>query len=190
LRNIKINMGKVKIETGRLIIRTVKEEDAAGIYRYRSLPEVRKYQGCPKDLDEAKKQMAECARLAPNVPGTWYQFVVIEKSGGELIGDIAVHFTDGKQAELGYTLDPKFQKLGYATEAARAVLGWIFGTLKLHRVSCSADPRNETSIRVMKRMGMRFEGLFKKSYWTEEEGWTDDIIHALLKEEWENIDKA
>ena len=41
----------------------------------------------------------------------------------------------------------------------------------------------------MKRLGMRFEGLFEKSFWTEEEGWTDDIIHALLKEEWENIDK-
>jgi len=49
-----------------------------------------------------------------------------------------VHFTDGRQAELGYTLAPRYQGRGYATEGARAVLAWLFAKLKLHRVACSA----------------------------------------------------
>jgi RimJ/RimL family protein N-acetyltransferase len=178
-------MKGVEITTERLLLRTVRPGDAAAYYGYRSLPKVRRYQGCPKSLSEARRLMAACSALKPNTPRTWYQFAVIEKSGGAFMGDIAVHFTDGRQAELGYTLAPKFQGRGYATEAAAAVLGWLFGALKLHRVAASADPRNKASIVVMKRLGMRKEGYFKKSFWTGKE-WSDDVIYAVLKEDWKD----
>jgi RimJ/RimL family protein N-acetyltransferase len=172
-------MKSVEINTERLLLRTVRAGDAAAYYGCRSLPEVRRYQGCPKSLAEARRRLAVCAALKPNTPGTWYQFAIIEKAGGAFAGDIAVHFTDGRQAELGYTVAPRFQGLGYATEGARAVLAWLFGELKLHRVACSADPRNKASLAVMRRLGMRKEAHFKKSFWTGKE-WADDVVYAVL----------
>ncbi len=161
------------------MLRTVRPGDAAAYYGCRSLPQVRRYQGCPKSLAEARSRLAACAALKPNTPQTWYQFAVLEKSGGAYMGDIAVHFTDGRQAELGYTLAPKFQGRGFATEGARAVLAWLLGKLKLHRVVCTADPRNKPSLAVMRRLGMRREGYFKKSFWTGKE-WADDVLYAVL----------
>jgi len=172
-------MKGVEIYTERLLLRTVRPGDAAAYYGCRSLPAVRRYQGCPKSLAQAKRRLAACAALSPNTPRTWYQFAVIERASGAFAGDIAVHFTDGRQAELGYTLAPGFQGRGYATEAAKAVLAWLFDTLGLHRVSCSADPRNKPSLKVMRRLGMRKEAHFKKSFWTGKE-WADDIVYAVL----------
>lgn len=168
--------------TERLLLRTLLAQDAAAYYSCRSLPEVRRYQGCPKSLAEARRRLAVCAALKPNTPGTWYQFAIIERAGGVYAGDFAVHFTDGRQAELGYTVAPALQGRGYATEAARAVLAWLFGELKLHRVSCSADPRNKASLRVMRRLGMRKEAHFKNSFWTGKE-WADDVVYAVLNKD-------
>lgn len=174
-------MKGVEIKTERLLLRTMRPQDAAAYYACRSLPAVRRYQGCPASLAEARRRMKTCAALKPNTPRTWYQFAIIEKADGAYAGDIAVHFTDGRQAELAYTVAPKFQRRGYATEAAGAVLAWLFGKLRLHRVSCSADPRNKASLGVMRRLGMRKEAHFKKSFWTGKE-WTDDVVCAVLRE--------
>ncbi len=173
----------MEIKTGRLLLRTVRAEDAAAIYAYRSRPEVSRYQGRPKNLAAARRQTATAAATKPNTPRTWYQFAVIEAQSGALIGDIAVHFKGGRQAELGYTLAPEYQGRGYASEAARGALGWLFGPMKIHRVTATADPRNKPSLKVMRRLGLRKEGHFKKSFWTGKE-WADDAVYALLKEEW------
>jgi len=61
-------MKSVAITTERLLLRTVRAEDAAAYYGCRSLPEVRRYQGCPKSLAEARRKIAVCAALKPNTP--------------------------------------------------------------------------------------------------------------------------
>ena len=52
---------------------------------------------------------------------TWFQFVLIEKASGRLIGDIGIHFletdAENKQVEIGYTLDKNYRGKGYASEA-------------------------------------------------------------------------
>ena len=67
---------------------------------------------------------------------------------------------------------------GFATEAARAVLDHGFCTLALPRIAARADTPNVESIRLMERLGMRFE----------EERPIDGrptVHYALTREEWE-----
>lgn len=178
-------MKGIELKTGRLLLRTVKPSDAEGIFAYRSLPEIYKYQGRHENVGRTRRIITLTAAVKPNTPKTWYQLAMLEKESGRLIGDIGIHFTDqeNRQAEIAYTVAPEYQGRGYATEAAQCVLGYLFGKLKKHRVTATADPRNKGSIKIMKRIGMRKEAYFRKSFWTGK-AWTDDVAYAVLKEEW------
>jgi RimJ/RimL family protein N-acetyltransferase len=102
-----------------------------------------------------------------------------------LIGDCGFRVveSDPAQTEVGLTLAPEFQGKGYATEALRALLNYLFTALKKHRAFGSIDPRNVSSIKLQERVGMRKEAHFVKSLWFRGE-WVDDVIYALLAEEW------
>ena len=65
---------------------------------------------------------------------------------------------DHRRAELGYWVGVPYWGNGYATEAARAVVKYGFGTLGLHRIFASHFANNPASARVLRKIGMRYEG--------------------------------
>lgn len=89
------------------------------------------------------------------------------------------------QAEIGCTLYKVYHEKGYATEALKAIIDYLFVTLKKHRIIASVDPRNTASIQLIKRLRFRKEAHFKKSYYLRKK-WVDDIIYAMLDTEWDN----
>ncbi len=170
-----------------MVLRTVREEDVPAIYAYRSRADVGKYQTRYRRLADARRLIKRVREIALNTPNSWHQLAVLEKGGG-LIGDLGMHFTgkENRQAEIAYTIAPAYQGKGYATEAVLGMMGFMFGKLRKHRLIATADPRNKSSLKVMERVGMRREGYFKKSFWAGK-AWTDDVLYALLKEEWPAI---
>lgn len=173
----------VLIESERLILRKLIAQDTEAFFRYRSLEKVMEFQSFhPRTLKDAEDFIANTADEF-RLPDTWYQLAIVRKGEDQLLGDLGIHFIDDAQAEFGITLDPRFQKRGYAEEAAAAVLGFLFGKLEMHRVIASADPRNAASVHLLEKLGMRKEAHFVKSYQLEN-GWADDVVYALLEEEW------
>jgi RimJ/RimL family protein N-acetyltransferase len=126
------------------------------------------------------------AGTEPGVPGKWYQVGIFLLDSGKLIGDCGFRVVkdDPEQAEIGITLAPEFQNKGYATEAVKALLHYLLVSLNKHRVFGSVDPRNTSSMRLLERIGMRKEAHFVKSLQFRGE-WVDDMIFAMLAEEWE-----
>jgi RimJ/RimL family protein N-acetyltransferase len=90
---------------------------------------------------------------------------------------------DARQCEIGFTIAPRYQGRGYATEAVRLLAGYLFarGT---HRITACCDERNTASVAVLERLAMRREGHLRQSTWAKGE-WTDDLLYALLHEEWQ-----
>ena len=109
-------------------------------------------------------------------------FRIILADENRLIGDMGISFTNhnNMQAELGCTLHKDYQKKGYATEALKAIVDYLFGTLDKHRIIASVDPRNTASIQLIERLGFRKEAHFKESYYLRGD-WVDDIIYVQLK---------
>jgi len=173
------------ILTERLFIRKLETNDAQYFYKYRSLPEVYKFQSfIPKNTKDIKVFFERLSEL-PNIQNTWFQLAVCIKDENKLIGDIGIHFLeDNAQTEIGYTLNPDFQGIGYAKEAVTAVIRYLFFVLGKHRIIASVDPDNKKSIRLLERIGMRKEAHFVKSIKTNDK-WMDDCIYAILKEEWD-----
>lgn len=174
----------MNIETDRLQLRPININDKQAMWSYRSDAEANKYQGwIPKTLADVEEFIG---KLAPtfNQSQTWFQLAVIEKETGLLIGDIGIHFmgNENLQVELGYTIAKEKQGFGFATEALKSVIYFLFQTLKKHRITASADPRNIPSIKVLEKLGFRKEAHFIESYYQDGK-WLDDALYALLAKE-------
>jgi aminoglycoside 6'-N-acetyltransferase len=176
----------IYFETPRLILRPFKNEDILPFSRYRSDPEVAKYQGwdIPFTIEQAAKFVREMKAKIPGEAGQWYQIAIELKSSSKMIGDCAFHrfAQDPAQAEIGFTLAQDFHGQGYGTEAIFRLLEYLFVDLNLHRVRANCDPQNIASIRLLQKVGMRHEGCFVGSLWLKGE-WGSEDWYGMLKRE-------
>ena len=97
--------------------------------------------------------------------GTFYDWGVILKQNGRMIGTCGFTTIDCAHdaAEIGYVLNPDYHGMGIATEAVEAVLAFGFDKLLLHRIEARFMEGNDASLRVMEKVGMRFEGWRRES---------------------------
>lgn len=113
-------------------------------------------------------------------------FAVTRREDGLLVGAVGL-ILDGanETAELGYWIGKPYWGRGYASEAARAVVGWGFSALGLHRVHASHFPRNPASAAVLRRIGMRHEGRLREHVkkWGER---LDLERYGILRREFED----
>ena len=174
----------VELSTARLHLRPLEPADAKELFSYRSDRFINRYQGwIPANIEEAEQFISTRVSPVINVEGTWFQFAVSLKKDGNLIGDIGLRFFDNenRQVELGCTLDSKYHGKGYATEALREVIGYLFITLGKHRLIATIDPENTKSIQLFKRLGFSKEAHFRKCRMLNGT-WVDDLVYALLNE--------
>lgn len=85
--------------------------------------------------------------------GMWLLF---DKSSGELMGRAGLEYRETCQdgeLEMGYVIAPEYWRQGYATEACLAILRYAKDELKMGRVLCRVDEKNEASIRFLEKLG-------------------------------------
>jgi [ribosomal protein S5]-alanine N-acetyltransferase len=97
--------------------------------------------------------------------GTGTRLAVDRASDGTFIGWCSLNRwnPDYRSASLGYCFAEAAWGHGYATEAARVLLQWAFGTLDLNRVQAQTDTRNVASARVLEKLGFVREGMLRKT---------------------------
>ncbi|WP_312115867.1 GNAT family N-acetyltransferase [Brevibacillus reuszeri] len=173
-------------ETNRLVLRHFCLEDVDSFSKYRSNPLVSQFQSWENYTQEdAESFVNSQIDHKPNEPGSWFQFAIALVNSNELIGDCALHtpLAEPRIVEIGFTLAPEHQGKGYANEAVGALLDYIFHTQKKHKVIAFTDVRNEKSIRVLERIGMRREGHLLQNYMSKGH-WVDEYQYAILQTEW------
>jgi ribosomal-protein-alanine N-acetyltransferase len=84
--------------------------------------------------------------------GVW---VIIERHTSTVVGDIGFFGPPGvdQTVEVGYSVVPDRRERGYATEAARALLGWALAQPGISTVVAGCEPTNLPSIRTLERLG-------------------------------------
>ena len=133
------------------------------MYEYARDPEVTKYLTWSYYEDERDALKFLAYALPRYKSGDYYDWAVVEKSTGKMIGTCG--FTSfnlaANSAEVGYVLNRSRWGEELAPEALRAVLRFGFGYLGLHRIEAHYMVGNEKSLRVMQKVGMKFEGIHR-----------------------------
>jgi ribosomal-protein-alanine N-acetyltransferase len=90
--------------------------------------------------------------------GVW---VIIERDTGRLCGDIGFLGPPGPDGaiEIGYSVVPSCRRRGYATEAARALVGWALSRPDVRSVVAHCDTDNVASVRILEGLGFTRDGM-------------------------------
>ena len=149
----------MRIETPRLWLRPLREEDAEALADIFSHPSVVRYSGGRSpSLDEVRDGIQQ--HISGYYDERGYGLLAAElRDTGELIGRIGFLMTeidDSADAELHYHLAPAAWGNGLATEATRAVLRWGLENRDLEHVVAVIHPDNHASRRVAEKCGLTF----------------------------------
>lgn len=107
------------------------------------------------------------------------------RNDGRQIGGVGLRVDEQHQhAELGYWLGAPCWGKGYATEAAREMLRYGFENLQLHRIFASHFKHNPASGRILRKLGMRYEGCQREHLrkWGQ---FVDSELYGMLRRDWE-----
>jgi RimJ/RimL family protein N-acetyltransferase len=175
------------VRTERLLLRPLAMSDADALLAYRGRDDVSRYVPFePMSRDDIVERIAgRWARTELTDEGQSLTLGAQLAETGELAGDVVLfwHSREHADGELGYVFNPALAGRGYATEAAGAMLRLGFSELGLHRIVARIDERNEPSLRLARRLGMRQEARLVRNERFKGE-WSTEVDFAMLAEEW------
>jgi RimJ/RimL family protein N-acetyltransferase len=153
------------LETERLLLRQFSTDDAEFILALLNEPSFIRNIG-----DRGIRTLADAASYITNIPLASYAkngfglYAVILKETQKLIGMCGLIKRDSlEDVDIGYAFLPAFWGKGYAVESARAVKDYAKEVIGLKRLVAITDPANESSIRVLEKIGLRFEKMVRLS---------------------------
>lgn len=147
------------IETGRLSLREISEADAAFVLELLNDPDFKRNvadRGV-RTLEDARRYISE--RFVDGYRRHGFGFwLVEEKDAGTPVGICGLAKREQLPGiDIGYAFLAPFRSKGYAYESASAVLRHAREVLGLRRLYAITSPDNAGSIRVLEKLGMRFE---------------------------------
>lgn len=173
------------LETPRLRLRPFRLSDAPDVFALQSDAEAMRYWDSPpwRDPSLADRFIAGCRTMADQ--GAGVRPAVERRDDGAFVGWLTFNSweADFRSASLGFSFSRQVWGRGYATEAARALLTWAYGTLDLNRVQAEADTRNEASRRVLQKLGFVLEGTLREDCIVDGVV-SDSWVFGLLRREW------
>ena len=180
-----------EIRTKRLTLRQPSMKDVEWYYEYFSRPEIvwgGGEQG-PKNLKAAREEFKEhLIDIYRERRG--FRWIITLKGKGRPIGTLgfykwAPHAS--YQAEMGYDLAKEYWGRGIMSEAMNAVIDSGFEKMELNRIEVYIMPRNKRSIRMIRSLGFKREGLLRQRYFDEFGNFADDVLFSMLRSDWEAL---
>ncbi|CAN5444563.1 GNAT family protein [soil metagenome] len=174
------------LRTARLILRKLTVDDARDMFAYASNPQMTRFTtwDAHRSIDDSRAFLTQAAGKYER--GDAMDWGVVDASSNHLVGTCGiVNFSEQHQrGDLGYGIAVPFWNQGYMTEAARAAVDAAFRMLPLNRLQSCCNVHNVGSSCVMEKLGMTFEGTFRKFF--QRNGSTHDVKwYSLLRSEWD-----
>lgn len=165
------------IETERLIIRFISKNDYEDLYHnVFSDDDMLKYFLCEKcdDINRCKDYVERLTNSAINRKS--YFFSIVLKETNEVIGLLLQCSTPDvyhNSCELGYAIAKKYWSKGYASEALKAGIDFMF-EIGIYKVFATHIKENVASGKVMRKCGMKYEGSKENELYYHDKYWSID----------------
>jgi ribosomal-protein-alanine N-acetyltransferase len=169
------------LETERLSLKQVTNDDVTDIFELRSNKEVMKY--IPRPLLQNKEEALELIamlndKIENNIGINWG---IRLKNDPKIIGIIG-HYKikpEHYRAEVGYMLLPEYNGKGIVSEALQKVVEYGFKEMQLHSIEAILDPKNTGSEKVLLKNGFVKEAhLLENEYYDGR--FLDTLIYSIL----------
>ncbi|MBQ4030503.1 MAG: GNAT family N-acetyltransferase [Bacilli bacterium] len=156
------NLGSRTIETEKLILKAQTMDEQEYLWSVLMMPKVNKYyltvpiflREKLKDWNKQKEYYQDEMKHANDVDV--YKWSMFLKDTGECIGRVTCQESDVSDPairDVGWYIDPKYQGFGYGTEAAKAMIEYMFNEVGINEIRTGAAVINSASWRIMEKLG-------------------------------------
>jgi len=133
-------------------------------------------------LEQSCQRAAERS-LQGFADGTSVQFIAMERQSQAMVA--GCNFTNIVRGPLqacylGYSVDQDWQGQGLMREVVQAGIGYMFGTMGLHRIMANHMPSNVRSEKLLRALGFEREG-YARAYLHIAGRWEDMVLNALIR---------
>lgn len=177
----------LSLTTERLTLRDYSAGDLGTMYAFRCNRDISKYMHWPDVSFEAyEKELQGLLKDSGSAARRFYHLLIVLKASEKPIGLVALNIqcrnAGGGVGVLGFLLEKQHWRKGYASEATKRLLDYGFDQLGLHKISAQPESRNRRSLRLLRNIGMRREGVLRKEGFIDNE-WRDISLYSILKDQ-------
>lgn len=168
----------MRLDTPRALLRDFRASDLDALHRIFSDAETMRYVEPPFTREQTQRFLQDfCIKQKK-------AFAAVEKSSGALIGYLLFKPCGEPDVfEIGWILHREFWRRGYAFALCAALLRYGFGTMGLHKIFAeTTDPVK--SVGLMKKLGMRPEGVQRSQVRDQSGAWADLYLYGLLRDDY------
>lgn len=170
------------LETKRLILKQVSNEDAPALFSILSQEEVTQFYGIlPLENVEQASQVVESMNHSYKEK-RGIRWGIYFKDQKQLIGTIGLNLLSysNRRTEIGYELHPEYWRKGIITETANAVISHCFNELQLLRIGAVTYENNKASQLLLEKLGFTFEGKLENYFYVGQTS-ANAHLYALTK---------
>ena len=173
------------ITTERLLLRPLERGDKTHSLAHVTNVEMMRFIGEPLTGQQALERFEKGLEPWTGEPDSKLLLVIERRKDGRYLGELMFrHLGEAPGiGELGYALMPGYTGQGYAYEAVAGLTQYLFTEHQLHKLTARCDSENAASYRLMEKLGMRREGLFRAHKQLNGQ-WRDTVHYGLLASEY------
>jgi ribosomal-protein-alanine N-acetyltransferase len=179
------HLGTKELKTKRLLLRKISSKDAEMVYKWMSDPEVLRYEDwTPHENIDFTKGFISWITDDYKTDKTYCWGI---QKDNELIGLAMVADVKEWNGIIAYYLRRDCWSKGYATEAAKIIMNFMFTEVGINRISAKHSIKNPASAKVLKKLNMRYKGHIKEfEYYSSKSEWHDFDFYALTRDDFLN----
>lgn len=157
------------LQSERIVYKRITPENSEDMYEYSKSEEVTKYLLWTPHISLAQTRRYVKLLQKKYDCGAFWDFGLNYKENGKFIGTCGITSFDEKDGsvEIGYVISPDYWGKGFATEAARTVMRFCFENFDCNRICGKFMEGNNASMRVMMKLGMSLEGIYRHSMYVK-----------------------
>lgn len=173
-----------ELKTPRLLLRKLKPSDASDIFYLRTNKRILTH--LHRKPETNKHQIVRYIHQMNAYTGlkSLVLWGIRIKGKTQVIGTICLWNIDAEnhRGEVGFVLNPRYQRKGYMTEALRAVLEFAFAVNNFNTISGYVSPENNDSIKLLTKSGFKREAHFRESVYYNNE-FLDMYVYGIRRKD-------
>lgn len=175
-----------RLESERLILRSLVMSDAESIFKYTSNENVARYVGwdAHKNIDDTRNYIRDVAYSKYSDGQAEPLGIELKTNPGVIIGTVGAFWSNKnmKILEIGFALAEEQWGKGIIVEAATTLLLYLCGNYEFGRIQIRCKVPNFQSARVIEKLGFKFEGIAKQAFFSKMQFW-DMRVYSLARDE-------